>query len=148
MNITWLCKEFSALAPRELYSILQLRSEVFVVEQNCVYQDCDDKDQCSYHFMGWKESKLIAYTRLMPAGISYDEISIGRVVTSPSVRGTKIGKELMQRSIEELHRLCGNSPIKIGAQLYLKNFYQSFGFVQCGDVYYEDGIEHIKMLRN
>jgi ElaA protein len=147
MNIKWICRQFSDLTPNELYSILQLRNEVFVVEQNCVYQDCDDNDQLSHHFMGWQQNKLVAYTRLIPAGITYEEISIGRVVTSPSIRRTKIGKELMLRSIDKIHELFGNSPIKIGAQLYLKHFYESLGFIQCSQIYLEDGIKHIKMLR-
>ena len=148
MNINWTCKAFNSLTPGELYSLLQLRNEVFVVEQNCVYQDCDDKDRQSHHFMGWQQNKLVAYTRLLPAGAAYEEISIGRVATSPTVRNTGIGKELMVRSIEKLHELFGESPIKIGAQLYLKKFYESLGFIQCSDVYLEDGIEHIKMTRN
>lgn len=148
MYINWSCKPFNDLSPFELYSILQLRNEVFVVEQNCVYQDCDDKDQKSYHFMGWDQNKLVAYARLLPAGLSYEEISIGRVVTSPSIRRIKIGKELMIRSIDKLHELFGKSTIKIGAQLYLKHFYESFGFKQNSNVYLEDGIEHIKMIRN
>jgi ElaA protein len=148
MNITWSCKAFNTLTPDELYSILQLRNEVFVVEQNCVFQDCDDKDQQSYHFMGWQHNKLIAYTRLMPTGLAYEEISIGRVVISPSIRRIKIGKELMIRSIDKLHELFGKMPVKIGAQLYLKRFYESLGFTQSSDVYLEDGIEHIKMIRN
>ena len=148
MNTSWSCKSFDTLTSAELYSILQLRNEVFVVEQNCVYQDCDDKDPQSHHFMGWQQNKLVAYTRLIPAGVAYDEISIGRVVTSPSVRGNKIGKELMQRSIEKLHELFGKSAIMIGAQLYLKRFYESLGFVQCSNIYLEDGIEHIKMILN
>ena len=148
MNITWHCKAFNDLTPGELYSILQLRNEVFVVEQNCVYQDCDGIDPQSHHFMGWQQNKLVAYTRLIPAGVVYDEVSIGRVVTSPPVRGTKIGKELMRRSIDKIRELYGENPIKIGAQLYLKSFYESLGFIQCSDTYLEDGIEHIKMIRN
>ena len=148
MNISWSCKTFHALTPHELYSILQLRNEVFIVEQNCPYQDCDDKDQQSYHFMGWQDRKLVAYTRLLPPGLAYEETSIGRVVTSPSVRGTKIGRELMINSIDKLGELFGKSAIKIGAQLYLKNFYESLGFIPCSEVYLEDGIEHIKMIRN
>lgn len=152
MNITWICKSFNTLTPQELYSILQLRNEVFVVEQNCTYQDCDNKDQQSYHFMGWSAdehpTKLIAYTRLLPAGIAFEEISIGRVVTSPLIRRTKMGKQLMLKSIDKLHELFGDKPIKIGAQLYLKNFYGSLGFIQCSNVYLEDGIEHIEMIRN
>lgn len=148
MDITWLCKAFSNLTPDELYSILQLRNEVFVKEQNCVYQDCDDKDQHSYHFMGWQHNKLVAYTRLIPSGVIYEEISLGRVVTSPTIRGTKVGRELIVRSIEELYELFGKNPIKIGAQLYLKHFYESLGFIKSSNVYLEDGIEHIKMIRN
>ena len=147
MNINWSCKAFDSLTPFELYSVLQLRNEVFVVEQNCVYQDCDDKDQLSYHFMGWKQNKLVAYTRLLPTELAYEEISIGRVVTSPSIRGTKIGKELMRRSIDKLHKLFGKSPIRIGAQLYLKRFYEALGFIQNSNIYLEDGIEHIIMIR-
>lgn len=148
MNTIWLCKAFNSLSPAELYAILQLRNEVFIVEQNCTYQDCDNIDQHSFHFMGWQNNKLVAYTRLIPAEVTFNEVSIGRVVTSPHVRGTKLGRELMERSIEKLHQLFGNSAIKIGAQLYLKKFYESLGFIACSDVYLEDGIEHIKMLRN
>ena len=148
MNIVWSCKAFDTLSPIELYSILQLRNEVFVVEQNCIFQDCDNIDQSSQHFMGWMKNKLVAYTRLIPPVISYEEMSIGRVVTSPSIRNNKIGKELMKRSIAEMQSLYGNNPIKIGAQLYLKKFYTSFGFEQVNDIYLEDGIEHIKMIRN
>jgi len=147
MSINWVCKSFTELLPHELYAILQLRNEVFVVEQDCVFQDCDDKDQLSYHFMGWQQNKLIAYTRLMPAGLAYKEISIGRVVISPSARRQKIGEELMKRSIDKIQNLFGNFSIKIGAQLYLKKFYEHFGFSTCGEVYLEDGIRHIKMLR-
>lgn len=146
MDINWICKPFSELSLTELYLILQLRNEVFIVEQNCPYQDCDGVDLQSYHFMGWQQNKLIAYTRLIPEGISYKEISIGRVVTSPLVRGNKLGKELMVKSIEKLYELFENQPIKIGAQFYLKNFYENLGFAQCSDIYLEDGIEHIKML--
>lgn len=148
MIINWECKPFNNLTPDELYCILKLRIEVFVIEQNCVFQDCDDKDQESYHYMGWQKNKLVAYTRLMPAGLAYEEISIGRVVTSPIVRHSHIGKELMYNSIEKLHELFGKLPIKIGAQLYLKRFYESLGFIQSSKIYLEDGIKHIKMIRN
>ena len=145
--MNWVCKKFGDLKPNELYAILQLRSIVFVVEQNCVYPDMDDKDQSCLHFMCWNESKLIAYTRLVPKGISYpDHSSIGRVVTSPIVRKTGIGRELMERSIRETYQQFGHSSIKIGAQLYLKKFYESLGFLQTSDVYLEDGIEHIEMI--
>ena len=144
--IKWVCKKFDELTPNELYAILQLRNEVFVVEQNCVFQDADDKDQVCCHFMGWLNKKLVAYTRLVPAGIVSDNVSIGRVVTSPSVRKTGIGKELMEKSIEKTKEFFGNVPVMIGAQLYLKKFYESLGFHQTGDIYLEDGIEHIKMI--
>jgi ElaA protein len=145
--MNWICKKFDDLTPHELYAILQLRNIVFAVEQNCVYPDMDDKDQHSFHLMCWQEKKLIAYTRLVPRGIAYSEIpSIGRVVTAPSVRGSGIGRQLMQRSIDKIYELSGNTPIKIGAQLYLKKFYESLGFIQSGEIYLEDGIEHIEMI--
>ena len=146
--ILWECKHFNELNIGDLYAILQLRIEVFIVEQNCVFQDCDDKDQESFHLTGWYQNKLIAYTRIMPPGLSYNEASIGRVITSSAVRRKNIGKELMTRSIEKVYELFGKKPIMIGAQLYLKNFYELLGFKQYSDIYLEDGIEHIKMLQN
>jgi ElaA protein len=146
--INWSFKKFDNLTSHELYSVLQLRNEVFVVEQNCVFQDADDKDQDSHHLMGWDDETLVAYSRIVPSGIAYDSFpSIGRVVTSPKTRRSGIGKILMQQSIEELQKLFGQSSIKLGAQLYLKKFYESFGFVQSSDVYIEDGIPHIEMIR-
>lgn len=147
MQIQWILKKFDDLKPQELYAILQLRNEVFVVEQNCVFQDADDKDPGCYHLMGWNENRLMAYTRLVPPGHIYKEASIGRVVTSPHVRKSGAGKQLMQESLEKLYGLFGNLPVKIGAQLYLKRFYESFGFKQISDVYLEDGIEHIYMRK-
>jgi ElaA protein len=147
MKITWTCKFFDDLTPRELYVILRLRNEVFVVEQNCVFQDADNKDFYSWHLMGWMNQELVAYTRLLPKGLAYDEASIGRVVNSPSVRGKGIGQELMSESIKKLFELFGPQSIHIGAQLYLKKFYESFGFQATGAIYLEDGIEHIEMVR-
>ena len=143
----WILKKFGELSNDELYAILRLRAEVFVVEQNCAFQDLDDKDQASYHLMGIEQGKLVAYTRLVPAGISYNIPSIGRVVTSPGSRGNGLGKLLMEKSIEVATQLFGKTPIKIGAQLYLRKFYSELGFVQSSDVYLEDGIEHIEMIR-
>jgi ElaA protein len=148
MSVEWRCKSFNELTVYELYAIIQLRIEVFVVEQNCVFQDADDKDQRSYHLMGWIGEDLAAYTRLVPKHIIYDKTSIGRVVTSPKYRGTGIGRELMIQSIEKAFALWGKEPIQIGAQLYLKKFYESLGFVVFGPVYLEDGIDHVKMLLN
>ena len=147
-NVKWITKEFSQLSPDELYSILRLRSEVFVVEQNCVFLDMDNNDQKAYHTMGWVADELVATTRLFSAGQIYEGYqSIGRVVGSPRHRGLGIGKDLMQYSIQECERLFGKSAIKIGAQLYLKKFYNEQGFEQSGEMYYEDAIEHIPMIR-
>ena len=146
MNITYTLKSFADLSPYELYSILQLRNEVFAVEQNCVYPDMDDKDQRSFHLMGMAEDKLLAYTRLIPPGVSYKEPSIGRVVTSPKIRRSGEGRILMERSIALIQEMYPNEPIRIGAQLYLQKFYSSLGFYTCSPVYLEDGIEHVEML--
>jgi ElaA protein len=146
-EIQWQCKKFELLNPFELYQLLRLRSDVFVVEQNCVFLDPDNYDLQCYHLMGYIHNDLVAYTRIVPAGLIYKEASIGRVVTAKAVRRTGAGKELMQTSIETLFHLFGEQRIKIGAQLYLKHFYESFGFIQASDVYMEDGIEHIYMLR-
>jgi ElaA protein len=145
--MNWSLKKFEELTPYELYAILQLRNEVFVVEQNCVYQDADNKDRYSFHLMGWKDEKLLAYTRLIPAGTAYAEPSIGRVVTSPSARGIGAGRELMEQSINNIYKLFGKQAIRIGAQLYLKKFYSSLGFEPTGSIYLEDGIEHIEMVK-
>jgi ElaA protein len=146
LELTWTLKKFEELNVTELYAILQLRNEVFVVEQNCPYQDADNKDQKSFHFMGWDGNVLVAYTRIIPQGISYTEASIGRVVTNPRYRGTGAGKQLMQLSIYHTLQLFNCTQIKIGAQLYLKKFYETLGFVQCSDTYLEDNIPHIEMF--
>jgi ElaA protein len=146
--ITWLCKPFTELTAYELYAVMKLRNEVFVVEQNCVFQDADDKDQYCHHLLGTVNDNLAVYARLVPAGISYPEVSIGRVITSPHYRGTGLGKALMAHAINECYRLFGEQPIKIGAQLYLKTFYESFGFNQTSEMYLEDDIPHIEMLKD
>lgn len=144
--ITWQCKSFLELTNTALYKILQLRNEVFVVEQKSIYQDCDNKDLKSHHVSGWKDDTIVACSRILPPGIPYaNAASIGRVVTSPAARGQNVGRQLMLKSLENLYRLYGHGPVIIGAQLYLKKFYESFSFVQQGDVYLEDGIQHITM---
>jgi len=145
--MNWLLKKFDALSPSELYAILRLRSEVFVVEQNCIFLDMDNKDQDSLHLMGLEDGVLVAYTRLVPPEAPGELPSIGRVVTSPDSRGTGAGRLLMLQSIEETKKNFGDIAIKIGAQLYLKSFYSSLGFEQTSAVYMEDGIEHIEMIR-
>jgi ElaA protein len=142
----WICKAFDELTAAELYAILRLRSEVFVVEQNCVFLDMDDKDQYCHHLIGRRGDVLAGYSRIVPAGISYVESSIGRIVTSPVLRGHGIGRELIPQSVHTLYTLYGKQPIRIGAQYYLLTFYESFGFVQKGEIYLEDGIEHVQML--
>jgi ElaA protein len=146
MNLNWAYKSFDELTTRELYAILQLRNEVFVVEQNCVYQDVDNKDLKSFHLMAFEGEVLAAYCRILPAGLSFEETSIGRVITAPSHRGKAIGITLIEKAIQVIASTYKTNQIKIGAQLYLKKFYESFGFAQTSDVYLEDGIEHIDML--
>ncbi len=146
MKLNWNLKSFEDLTPSELYAVLQLRSEVFVVEQNCVYQDIDNKDKKSLHLMAWHRDELTAYTRLVPPGVSFDEASIGRVITSLKYRGLGFGVDLMKKSIQHILESYATNTIRIGAQLYLKTFYEGFGFIVQGEEYLEDGIPHIEML--
>jgi ElaA protein len=147
MNITHLIKPFQQLTVNELYDLLRLRSEVFVVEQNCVFLDQDDKDQQCYHLLVFADTELAAYSRLVPAGLSYPEVSIGRVITSPAYRGKGLGRVVMELAIKNCNELFGPVEIRIGAQTYAQQFYASLGFLPEGDVYDEDGIEHIEMVR-
>lgn len=144
-TLQWSLVSFDQLSPLQLYAILKLRSEVFVVEQQCIFLDMDDKDPHCYHLMGWKDKELVATTRLVPPGISYPEASIGRVATSLSIRRTGIGKELMERSIALAIELFKTNTLVIGAQLYLEKFYSNLGFRKSSEIYLEDGIEHIEM---
>ncbi len=147
-TIQWVTKSFADLSNIELYTMLRLRSEVFVVEQNCVYLDIDKNDLEAHHTLGWIGNELAATTRLFDKNIMYDGYqSIGRVLTAPKYRRTGAGKELMNYSIKECERLFGKGPIKIGAQFYLKKFYSELGFEQTGEIYLEDGIDHIPMIR-
>jgi ElaA protein len=145
-QVNWICKPFAALSPYELYKIIKLRNEVFVVEQNCVFQDADDKDQYCFHLMGLIGDDLAAYSRLVPAGVSYQCASIGRVVSNAKYRLTGAGKALMQQSITECYHLFGKQTLQIGAQQYLHKFYASFGFRQSSPMYLEDNIPHIEMV--
>lgn len=139
-------KPFASLTPAELYSILRLRNEVFVVEQNCVFQDADNRDVYCHHLMLLENKQLIAYARLVPPGISYREMSVGRVVTARDARNKGAGKQLMLLAVEYCRKIFGDGPIRIGAQFYLEKFYTDIGFTRTGDVYDEDGIEHIEMM--
>jgi ElaA protein len=148
-NLRWVTKTFTELNVNELYALLRLRSEVFVLEQHCIFLDMDNNDQKAYHTIGFIGDEVVATTRLFDKNIMYDGYqSIARVVGCPRHRGLGIGKALMQYSISECERLFGKGPIKIGAQLYLKKFYSEQGFEQSGDVYLEDEIDHIPMIRS
>ena len=140
-------KPFLELSTNELYAILQLRSEVFVLEQNCVYQDIDGKDQKAIHVLGYSEGILVAYSRLFKPKDYLEYASIGRVIVKASHRDKKFGHELMQVSIDAITTLFQETKITISAQLYLQKFYESHGFVVVGESYLEDDIPHIEMKR-
>ena len=148
-QLTFVCKPFDRLSPKELYEAIQLREAVFVVEQHCAYLDADGKDPRAWHLCGYDASgHLAAYARLLPAGVSYAEYpSIGRIVTSSRWRGKGAGRRLMQEAIAWMERLFGRRTIKISAQTYLIGFYRSFGFEPVGLPYLEDGIPHTAMIR-
>jgi ElaA protein len=141
-------KPFNELTTQELYDLLQLRSEVFVVEQDCVYQDVDGKDQKALHVLGYKEEKLVAYTRVFKPGLYFEEASIGRVVVKEKERQFKYGYKIMEASIEAIQNCYNESIIKISAQTYLKKFYTNLGFKIVGEAYLEDDIPHIAMIKN
>jgi len=140
-------KNFDELSLYELYGILQLRAEVFVVEQACSYQDLDDKDQKALHVIGTKNNKIVAYARIFKPGDYFKEASIGRVVVKESEREFGYGYDIMNASIEAVHKYLKEAVIFLSAQTYLKKFYKSLGFKQVGEGYLEDGIPHIGMLK-
>ncbi|MFT5276412.1 MAG: ElaA protein [Glaciecola sp.] len=142
-----LCVPFSDLSTAQLYRILQLRSEVFVLEQTCIYQDLDDKDIKAgvHHLMMIDGIDIVAYARLLPASISYDTPSIGRILVAPSKRGTGLGKELIAKSVEVTQSLWPSTAITIGAQSHLSKLYRSFGFIEMSEHYLEDDIMHVDM---
>lgn len=145
--LKWNIKSFKDLSVDELYDLLRLRSEVFVVEQNCVYLDLDGKDKLALHLIGEFEGKIVAHSRLFKPGISFDNASIGRVAIAINYRDRKWGHDLIRESIAGIAHHFGESKITIGAQLYLKKFYESHGFVQTSEMYLEDDIPHIEMKR-
>lgn len=138
-------KSFNELTLTELYDMLKLRCAVFVIEQNCNYQDMDDKDQLSWHLIGIEDNKLVACTRILPKGISYPEVSIGRVIVDKAYRGTGAGKEIMKLAIDHAKKALKADEIVISAQCYLEKFYGDLGFVAEGESYLDDDIPHIKM---
>jgi ElaA protein len=140
-------KSFNKLTVQELYNILKLRSEIFVVEQNCVYLDMDDKDQKALHVLGMKNGNIVAYTRIFKPGDYFEYASIGRVVVSQNQRQQKYGYDIMNASIKAVKDNFNGNEIKIGAQCYLRKFYGNLGFKEVGEEYLEDGIPHIHMIR-
>ncbi len=140
-------KTFQELTTKELYDLLQLRTEVFVVEQDCVYQDLDGKDQKALHVIGKKDDKIIAYTRVFKPGDYFKEASIGRVVVSKDEREHKYGYDIMKASIKAIEAVFNETTIKLSAQTYLKKFYNNLGFEEVGEEYLEDGIPHIAMIK-
>jgi ElaA protein len=146
MALNFKIKNFHELTIHELYEILQLRSEVFVVEQNCVYQDIDGKDTKAMHLIGTMDNKIVAYARLFNKGQYFENASIGRVVVDSKHRNLNFGHDLMRNAMDAIKQHFETTKISISAQLYLKKFYESHGFTQIGDGYLEDGIPHIKMI--
>lgn len=147
-ELIWQCVAFDQLDTRTLYAALALRLSVFVVEQNCPYQELDGKDQQGWHLLGYHQGQLVATARILAPGVSYvGAASIGRVVSAPGERGTGIGQALMVEAVNACQRLFPDFPIRIGAQARLEVFYQRFGFVASGPIYLEDGIPHIEMTR-
>lgn len=145
---TWRLSSFDELSNDELYNILKLRNAIFIVDQQCVFADIDGRDQAGcYHFFCTLNNQIIAYARIFEPGQVYQEPCLSRVCTSLDQRGKGMGKELVKRALDEMSRLFPGQPIRIGAQLYLKTFYEGFGFKIEGDLYIEDGIEHIQMIR-
>lgn len=142
----WVLKKFNQLSLDELYGIIQLRLEVFVVEQDCVYQDLDDKDQAAYHLFLRDGDEIAAVLRILPENVSYDEMAIGRVIVKRSYRGQKLGKTMMKKAMKFiLNDLCKNK-IRLSGQAYLTDFYEGLGFKKVSEEYLEDGIEHYEFL--
>lgn len=143
--IDWHFAAFGELTPRQIHDVYRLRVQVFIVEQNCVFQDVDGVDPQCFHLLGYSSGDLVAYARLLPAGVKFDEPSIGRVITAPSVRRTGLGRVLMREAMMRARELWPGQPLRIGAQAHLERFYNEFGFTKSGDPYDEDGIIHIEM---
>ncbi len=144
--MNWELKKFNDLSIDELYEIFKIRSEVFVVEQSCPYQDLDSKDKKSWHLFARDNDKIIAYLRILPKGISYSEASLGRVLVKKNYRGRGISKEMMNKAINFVVNEMNEDKIRISAQAYLVDFYKSLGFEEKSDIYLEDDIPHLNML--
>jgi ElaA protein len=147
MNLEWKIKRFETLSTQELYKLLQLRAEVFIVEQNCVYQDIDGKDEKALHLIGEDNCEIVAYARLFKPNDYFEQASIGRVVVKETSRAKKLGHILMREAIQVIKTHFDERKITISAQLYLKKFYESHGFIQTSEMYLEDDIPHIEMRK-
>lgn len=149
-NLSWKWYSFPDLTPEILYEILKMRQEVFIVEQNCVYLDCDGRDQACMHLTAWKSSgekdQLVAYLRILPPTLATSLPAIGRLITHPEERGSGLARITMQKGLKKLSRLYPNNAIQISAQHYLVEFYASLGFKQSSEIYLEDGIPHLEMI--
>ncbi|TDP74111.1 GNAT family N-acetyltransferase [Roseateles toxinivorans] len=147
MALSWTCKPFSGLTAAELYQALQLRSEVFVIEQQCIYLDPDGLDPQAWHLSGRNDGRLQAYLRLLPPGLKSEEPVIGRVVTAPAARGGGLGRQLLVQALVECEKLWPGRALFLSAQAHLQSFYGGLGFVPVSEQYVEDGIAHVDMRR-
>lgn len=147
LKLRWDCKRFDELSADEMYTILCVRQQVFVLEQECLYLDADGKDRESFHLMGFDGDELVAYARILDAGVSYAEVSMGRILTTEKVRGSGAGIELMAEGLRFIRNHYGEVSVRISAQTYLLAFYGKFGFRSTGKEYLEDEIPHTEMLR-
>jgi ElaA protein len=147
IDMRWQWAGWETLSKENLYDVMMLRQAVFVVEQDCPYMDADGRDPEAMHLLGWKEKTLVAYVRAFAPGVIYEEACIGRVVTSPSIRGTGQGRPLMAEAMRCMDETWGAGPIKISAQRHLEPYYVSLGFQVCGEGYLEDNIPHVPMRR-
>lgn len=144
--MNWHVKKFEELECEEIYKVLQIRNKIFIVEQKCAYQDCDGKDKNSYHLYLEDKGEIISYSRILPRKVSYNEVSIGRVLVNKNYRGMGIAKKMMIKAINFIEKNLGEKEIKIQAQCYLIDFYKSLGFKEISNEYLEDNIPHIDML--
>ena len=144
--MNWQFKKFEELKIEEIYKILRIRNEVFIVEQKCAYQDCDDKDKKSFHLYLEDEGVIVSYLRILEKGVSFNEVSIGRVLTNKNYRNKGISRKMMLKAIEIIEQSLNETEIKIQAQSYLVNFYGSLGFKETSKEYLEDNIPHLDML--
>lgn len=144
--MTFIIKKFEEFSLKDFYEIVKIREEVFIVEQTCVYQECDGKDQKAFHLVCMEDSKVLAYLRILERGLSFDEISIGRVLVKREYRGRGLAKKLIEKALNFIEDRLNENTIRISAQEYLTEFYGSFGFKPVSDTYLEDGIPHVEML--